>query len=64
LDDSGREYSQYLQLHQSLEGVLIQTGDLVVVQLKTPQRLGPLEDASSHSDDDIVGDVPGGLSKS
>lgn len=54
-------YSQYLQLHQTLEGMLVQTRDLVVVQLEAPQRLGSLEDAAAHRDDDIVGYIPGDL---
>lgn len=51
-------YLQYLQLHQALEGVLVEAGDLVVVQLKAPEGLGALEDAPAHRDDGIVGDVP------
>lgn len=51
-------YSQYFQLQQSLEGVLVHAGDLVIVQLQTPQRLCTLEDPATHCGDDIVRDIP------
>lgn len=51
-------YSQYFQLQQSLEGVLVHAGDLVIIQLQTPQRLCTLEDPATHRCDDIVRYIP------
>lgn len=53
-------YLQYLQIDETLERMLIHTGDLIVVQLQTTQRLRTLEDTSADSRYDIVRNVSAG----